>query len=117
MAVPAAHLWLLATLVDPPPSARARALMVALGLLAPLAVVLYHLFALHVDPLTGSWYLLLLVSGHAVDLATALLGCVWLGALCATVAVARARRSPEPPPEEDRPSRLGPGFRVGAARR
>jgi hypothetical protein len=117
MAVPAAHLWLLAALVDPPPSARARALMVALGLLAPLAVVLYHLFALHVDPLTGSWYLLLLVSGHAVDLATALLGCVWLGALCATVAVARARRSPEPPPEEDRPSRLGPGFRVGAARR
>jgi len=118
MAAPAAHLWLLATLVDPPPSARARALMVGLGLLAPLAVVMYHLFALHVDPVTGIWYLLLLVTGQAVDLVTALLGCLWLGALCATVAVARARRSPQPPSEEDeRAAPLGPGFQVGLAER
>jgi hypothetical protein len=117
MAVPAAHLWLLATLVDPPPSGRARLLMVALGVLPGLAVALYHLIALHTDPLTGVWYLLLLVTGHAVTLVSALLGCVWLGALCATIAVARARRQPEPPPGEEAPSPLGPGFSVGLAER
>ncbi len=114
MAVPAAHLWLLATLVEPAPGGRARALMVGLGLLLPLAVILYHLFALHMDPLTGVWYLLLLVVGHAVSLVIALLGCVWLGALCATVAVTRARRPPPPHPlDEDRPSVFGPGSYAG----
>jgi hypothetical protein len=114
MAVPAAHLWLLATLVEPAPGGRTRALMVGLGLLLPLAVVLYHLFALHMDPLTGIWYLLLLVVGHAVSLVIALLGCVWLGALCATVAVARARRPPPPHPlDEHRPSVFGPGAYAG----
>jgi hypothetical protein len=117
MAVPAAHLWLLATLMEPPPSRRARALMVALGVLPALGVALYHLVALHTDPLTGAWYLLLLVTGHAVDLASALLGCVWLGALCATIAVARARRQPEPPPGVEPPVPLGPGFSVGLAER
>jgi hypothetical protein len=111
MIVPAAHLWLLLTLVDPAPGARARVVMLALGLLLPAAVVLYYLFALHMDPLTGAWYLLLLVTGHAVSLVIALLGCVWLGALCATVAIARARRAPAPHPlDEGRPSTLGPGF-------
>jgi hypothetical protein len=117
MAVPAAHLWLLATLVEPPPSGRARALMVALGLLPALGVALYYLVALHTDPLTGAWYLLLLVTGHAVDLASALLGCVWLGAFCATVAVVRARRRAEAPPDAEQPAPLGPGFSVGLAER
>lgn len=114
MAVPAAHLWLLATLVEPAPGVRARALMVGVGLLLPLAVILYYLFALHMDPLTGIWYLLLLVVGHAVSLLIALLGCVWLGVLCATIAVARARRPPPPHPlDEDRPTVFGPGAYAG----
>lgn len=114
MVVPAAHLWLLLTLAEPVPSGRARAVMLGCGLLLPLLVVLYHLLALHMDPLTGAWYLLLLVTGHAVSLFTALLGCVWLGILCATVAVARARRAPPPPPvEEQRPSVFGPGSYAG----
>jgi hypothetical protein len=114
MAVPAAHLWMLLTLADPAPGGRARAVMLALGLLLPLGVILYYLVALHMDPLTGVWYLLLLVTGHAVNLVTALLGCVWLGALCATVAVARARRAPPPHPlDEDRPSVFGPGAYAG----
>jgi hypothetical protein len=111
MAVPAAHLWLLLTLADPAPGGRARTAMLALGLLLPVAVVLYYLFALHMDPLTGIWYLLLLVTGQALSLLTALLGCVWLGVLGATIAVARARRAPEPhPADEARPGALGPGF-------
>ncbi len=114
MAVPAAHLWLLATLVEPAPGGRTRALMVGLGLLLPLAVILYYLFALHMDPLSAGWYLLLLVAGHAVSLVIALLACVWLGVLCATVAVARARRPPPPHPvDEDRPSVFGPGAYAG----
>jgi hypothetical protein len=114
MVVPAAHLWLLLTLAEPVPSGRARAVMLGCGLLLPLLVVLYHLLALHMDPLTGAWYLLLVVAGHAVSLFGALLGCVWLGILCATVAVARARRAPPPPPVEERgPSVFGPGSYAG----
>jgi hypothetical protein len=111
MLVPAAHLWLLLTLADPAPGGRARAVMFALGLLLPVLVVLYYLVALHMDPLTGVWYLLLLVAGHAVSLLLALLGCVWLGVLCATAVIARARRAPAPHPvDESRPGSLGPGF-------
>jgi len=113
IAVPAAHLWLLATLLEPAPSGRARALLVALGSLPAAGVVLYNLFVLHTDPLTGAWYLLLLVTGHSVDLVSALLGCVWLGAFCATIAVVRARRAPEPPADEDRASLFGPGAYAG----
>jgi hypothetical protein len=112
MALPAVHLWLLATLVEPAPRRRARAAMVAVGALPPLLVVLYHLFALHVDPLSGAWYLLLLVTGHVVGLISALVGCVWLGALCAALAIVRAKGDPEPPAPAG-PSVYGPGTYAG----
>ena len=46
------------------PRRRVRALLVALGALPALIVALYYLIALRIDPLSGAWYLLLLVTGH-----------------------------------------------------
>ena len=80
LAVPAAHLWTLTALTRPAPPRRARALLVALGALPGALVWLYYLFALSLDPLESLWYLLLLVTGHTLGLATALIGCLWLGA-------------------------------------
>jgi hypothetical protein len=42
------------------------------------------MFALEVDPLSGLWYLLMLVTGQSVDIVTSLIGCVMLAAACAT---------------------------------
>jgi hypothetical protein len=110
--VPAAHLWMLATMVDPPPTKRARALLIAGGLLPPLLVAGYYLLRLSMDPLTGAWYLLLLVTGHSVGLITALIGCVLLGALGAVVTIARAREEPPRTVEERQPV-YGPGAHAG----
>jgi hypothetical protein len=113
MAVPAAHLWLLATLAGTLPRRRVRALMVAAGVVPALLVVVYHLFVLHIDPLSGAWYLLLLVTGHVVGPVSALIGCVWLAALCAALAVVRATRDPEAPEPPDGPRVYGPGQYAG----
>ncbi len=111
LAVPAAHLWLLVLVAGVQPRRRVRALLVALGALAPLIVALYYLIALRIDPLSGAWYLLLLVTGHSVGPITALVACVMLGALCASLEL--VYRSPAEAPEqpqESGPSTLGPGF-------
>jgi hypothetical protein len=113
IAVPAVHLWLLATLSDPAPPRRARFAMVAAGLLAPALVAIYHLFVLHVNPITGAWYLLMLLTGHVVGLITALIGCAWLAAVCATFAIVRAKRDPEEPDEPEGPRVYGPGSYAG----
>ena len=111
--VPAAHLWMLATLV-PAPARRARGLLIAGGLLPPALVALYYLFRLSMDPITGAWYLLLLVTGHSVGFITTLIGCALLALLSAFVAIARAqpdeRRKPEP---EERHAVYGPGSYAG----
>jgi MFS family permease len=111
--LPAAHLWMLATLSDPAPPRRARAALVGLGLLPPLLVALYWLVALSVDPLSGAWYLLLLVTGGAVGLPTVLIGCVLLATLPLVVSIARS--GPEEPAEEpeERPRVYGPGAYAG----
>jgi hypothetical protein len=111
--VPAAHLWMLATLSDPAPPRRGRLALVALGVVPALLVALYWLIALSVDPLSGAWYLLLLVTGGAVGLPTALVGCVLLAALVAVVSIARA--IPDEPAElrEERPAVYGPGAYAG----
>ena len=80
------------------PNRRVRGLLLALGALPALLVAVYYMFALSMDPLTGAWYLLLLVTGHTVGLLTALVGCVMLGVLCASAELvyrspAEARRS------------------------
>ena len=113
LAVPAVHLWMLATLTETLPPRRVRGLMVAVGVLPALLVATYHLFVLHVDPLSGAWYLLLLVTGHVVGLVSALIGCVWLGALCAAFAIVRSSRDPERPSAREGPRVYGPGSYAG----
>jgi len=115
LVVPAAHLWLLALLLAGPPPRRLRALLLGLGALPPLLVAIYYLFALSIDPLEGAWYLLLLVTGHAVAPGTAFVGCVMLGTLCAAVELVcrqpGAATEDEPPP--DGASVYGPGAYAG----
>jgi hypothetical protein len=110
--VPAAHLWMLATLADPLPPPRARLVLIAGGLLPPLLVALYYLVRLSVDPLSGAWYLLLLVTGHGVGLVTSLVACVMLGALAAVISISRSARQE---PSQERPQgRAGPVYGPGS---
>ena len=104
--VPALHLWMLATLVDPPPRRRTRLAMVAGGLVLPLLLALYQLVVLDLNPLGGAWYLLLLVTGGHIGLISSLLGCLFAGVLAGVVAVAVS-----PPPEAPRPPREVPKVR------
>src|SRR5829696_2401668 len=85
LVVPAVHLWLLVLLAGVRPSRRLRGTLIALGALPALLVAVYYMAALSMDPLSAAWYLLLLVTGHSVGLPTALVGCVMLGALCASI--------------------------------
>jgi hypothetical protein len=114
LAAPAAHLWMLAVLTRPVPRRRTRAAMIAIGVVPPLLVAIYYLVVLSMDPLEGAWYLLLLVTGHSVGLATTLVACVMLGVLCGTIEIA-ARVPDEPKPEapELGPSVYGPGAHAG----
>jgi hypothetical protein len=84
LTVPAAHLWMLLALTRPLPPRRARLILIAIGAAPALLVALYYMFALEVDPLSGLWYLLMLVTGQSVDIVTSLIGCVMLAAACAT---------------------------------
>jgi hypothetical protein len=114
LAVPAAHLWLLALLVGPGPPRRLRALLLGLGALPPLLVTVYYLFALSIDPLSGAWYLLLLVTGHSTGPLTALVGCAMLGGACAAAEL--AYRTPAAEREGGRPAGpavFGPGSHRG----
>jgi hypothetical protein len=114
LAVPAAHLWTLTVLTRPPPARRARALLVAIGATPALLVWIYYMFALSLGPLGSLWYLLLLVTGHAVGLATALIGCLWLSALGAVVEL--TRRTPRERPDvaaSAGPPVYGPGRYAG----
>jgi hypothetical protein len=88
LVVPAAHLWMLLALTRPLPPRRGRAVLIALGAAPAVLVAVYYLFALSVDPLSGLWYLLMLVTGHSVGIVTSLIACVMLAAACATVETA-----------------------------
>jgi hypothetical protein len=88
LVVPAAHLWMLLALTRPLPGRRVRFALIAVGLTPPLLVAIYYMFALSVDPLSGVWYLLMLVTGHSVGLLTSLIACVMLAAACATIETA-----------------------------
>jgi hypothetical protein len=111
LSVPAAHLWLLVLVAGVQPKRRVRAALLAAGALPALVVAVYYMAALSLDPLSAAWYLLLLVTGHSVGLLTALVGCVMLGALCASIElVYRSPAEPPAPPEAAGPPALGPGF-------
>jgi len=94
--VPALHLWLLGTLVDPLPPGRARIVMVLAGLLLPALVASYYLVVLSTDPLSGAWYLLLLVTGGHVGTLTALAAAALLAVLVAVIAIVRSGPPPQP---------------------
>jgi hypothetical protein len=114
LAVPAAHLWMLAVLPRPAPPRRTRALMLAIGALSPLLVALYYLVTLSIDPLEGAWYVLLLVTGHSVGLLTALVACVLLGVFGAAAEIAlRLPDEPDEQPREQGPPVYGPGAYAG----
>jgi hypothetical protein len=114
LAAPAAHLWMLAVLTRPVPRRRTRGVMIAIGVVPPLLVAIYYLVALSMDPLEGAWYLLLLVTGHSVGLATTLVACVMLGVLGGAIEIAaRVPDKPEPEPREPGPSVYGPGAHAG----
>jgi hypothetical protein len=89
VAVPAVHCWMLATLIDPPPARRVRFGLIAAGLVLPLLLALYQLFVLGLDPLSGAWYLLLLVLGGQVGLVTVLVAALFTAVLGSVVAIAR----------------------------
>jgi Peptidase family M28 len=114
LAVPAAHLWLLACLIRPLPRRRVRMILIGLGLLPLLFVTVYYLFALRLDPLSGAWYLLMLVTGHSVALPTSLLACLLMGAACGAFEIAWRAPGEEPAaPSGERPSVYGPGAYAG----
>ena len=114
LAVPAAHLWLLACLLRPLPRRRVRLILIGLGLLPLLFVAVYYLFALKLDPLSGAWYLLMLVTGHSVALPISLLACLLMGAACGAFEIAwRAPGEESTPPSGERPSVCGPGAYAG----
>jgi hypothetical protein len=110
LTVPAAHLWLVVLLAGSQLRRRIRGLLLALGALPALLVATYYWFALSIDPVSGTWYLLMLLTGHTVGLLTSLVGCVMLGAFCAAVEL--VYRSPSEPPARraEPPAPLGPGF-------
>ena len=115
LVVPAAHLWLLAVLAGAERRRRFRGLLLALGALPVLVVGVYYLFALSMDPLSGAWYLFMLITGHSVSLATSLIGCLMLGALgAATELVARSPVPVAHEPDDALPSLFGPGGHAGS---
>ena len=87
-----------------------RGALIALGALPALLVAIYYMAALSMDPLSAAWYLLLLVTGHSVGLPTALVGCVMLGALCASIELVYRTpvEVPECPRRRDHPARPRP---------
>jgi hypothetical protein len=114
LAVPAAHLWTLVVLTRPMPRPRVRGVMIALGVLPAAIVAVYYLFALSMNPLEGGWYLLMLVTGHSVGVATSFVACVMLAALCGVTEIA-ARMPAEPELDAPAlgPSVYGPGAYAG----
>jgi hypothetical protein len=96
--VPAVHLWSAAAISERP---RLGLVLVMGGLVLPLAVAVFYLERLSLDPLDGLWYLCLLVAGGHVGGLVALVGCVLVGALCSLVAVLATRageQASKPPP-------------------
>ncbi|HZI91436.1 MAG TPA: hypothetical protein VFD31_07400 [Thermoleophilaceae bacterium] len=114
MCVPALHLWLLGTLVDPLPPKRARVAMLLGGLLLPVLLAFYQLAVLSLDPLAGAWYLLLLVAGGHVGTLTALVGAALVSVLVSVVSIVRAGSPPAPDPAKPAPPSVrGPSSYAG----
>jgi hypothetical protein len=91
--LPAAHAWLL---VPAPGHRLARAAVpatLAVGVAAPLLLILYYAYAWGLGPLDIVWQAFGLVAGGALGWGAALTVSLFTGALCATVVILRARRA------------------------
>jgi hypothetical protein len=108
LAVPAVHLWILATLVDPPPRRRVRAGLVAGGLVLPVLLAVYGLFVLDVDPIGAAWYVLLLVIGGPVGLPHVVVAALFLALFGSVVAIVRKAPAGGKPDVPSAPSTRGP---------
>lgn len=106
--LPAAHLWMIATIAGRP-TRRARILLLAGGLVGPALIVLIHMLRLSLDPLGMLWYGYLLVTGGQVGLALALIGCVLLGSFAGAVGVVLARRDRQEAVQEGSSTLRGTG--------
>jgi hypothetical protein len=114
LTVPAAHLWMLTVLTRPLPPRRLRAVLIGLGVAPAALVAIYYLFALSLDPLQGTWYLLMLVTGQSVGIVLALIGCLMLAALCGASEIAwRSPDEDEGEPDSKGPPVYGPGSYAG----
>ncbi|HEX2070771.1 MAG TPA: hypothetical protein VHF90_03870 [Thermoleophilaceae bacterium] len=110
VAVPAVHCWMLATLIDPPPARRVRFGLIAAGLVLPLLLAVYQLFVLGLDPLAGAWYLLLLVLGGQIGIASVAVAALFAAVLASVVTISRRSRdaSGAPGGEPVTPTTRGP---------
>jgi hypothetical protein len=115
--IPALHLWLIAAIAEVPRRGPVPVLLAAVGLLPFVAVILYYLSRLSLDPLHGVWYLFLLVFSGDIGILACVSACLLVGVFGSLVAilVARARK---PPPsarmEEPEPASIfGPGGYAG----
>jgi hypothetical protein len=96
--LPALHLWLLVTASPVPPTRPVGIALVALGLLVPLLIALSVLARLSLGPVSGLWYLFLLVTGHQVGLYSFVVGAVLVTCFAAAVRIAAAERPVEAAP-------------------
>jgi hypothetical protein len=113
---PALHLWLIASMTDVPPRGPLPLALLGVGLLPLVAVALYYMSRLSMNPVEALWYLYLLVTSGAVGVVAALLSCVFVGVTACLIAVmvARARRPPRARVEEpQQPTVFGPGGYAG----
>ncbi len=111
--VPAVHAWTLALLADQTPRRSVGAFAFVLGLLPTAGVITYYAISLELNPLDGLWYAFVLVTGHEIGLATALLGCVLLGISASVAVVLMRRERPRMSAPEAQPNIVGPGGHVG----
>ena len=111
--LPAVHAWMLAMLSGVHLSRRGAAVVVGIGLVAPLVAAVVYLDRLSLDPLEGLWYLWVLVTGHAVSPVTTLLACAGAAVAATAMGVIVARVGTPPPLEPEAPRVRGPGGYAG----
>ncbi len=87
--VPAAHLWPLAMAERPP--RWARLLLIFAGLALPVAALGVYGWSLRMAPLELAWMWFLSAAGGAVEFGSAVAVCLFTGALCSAVVIARDR--------------------------
>jgi hypothetical protein len=90
--LPAAHAWLLFPARGRRLSRRSAGLAVAAGLAAPLVLIAYYVHAWGLGPADALWSAFGLVAGGTLGVGAALTVSVFVAALCATLAILRARR-------------------------